>query len=179
MALLAEKIVEEWLNRQGYFTMRSVRLGVNEIDLLAVKPGQDGSVSCRHIEVQASVRPVSYISKVPKAIQKNGKAANSVSRTKEELIEGVKEWVDKKFRCPKKIMLMQSLWHEEWSLELVLNEVKFSEEERLIASHGIKILKLTDIIHSLAVDKFPIKSAIGSDLIDLVNIGNKLSLTEK
>jgi Holliday junction resolvase-like predicted endonuclease len=37
MALLAEEIVEEWLNRQGYFTIRGIRLGVNEIDLVAVK----------------------------------------------------------------------------------------------------------------------------------------------
>lgn len=27
MALLAEEIVEEWLNRQGYFTIRGVKVG--------------------------------------------------------------------------------------------------------------------------------------------------------
>ena len=37
MALLAEEIVEEWLNRQGYFTIRGVKVGVHEIDLLAVR----------------------------------------------------------------------------------------------------------------------------------------------
>lgn len=36
MALLAEEIVEEWLNRQGYFTIRGIKMGVQEIDLLAV-----------------------------------------------------------------------------------------------------------------------------------------------
>jgi hypothetical protein len=36
MALLAEEIVEEWLNRNGYFTIRGIKLGVQEIDLLAL-----------------------------------------------------------------------------------------------------------------------------------------------
>ena len=33
MALLAEELVEEWLNRQGYFTIRGIKFGVHEIDL--------------------------------------------------------------------------------------------------------------------------------------------------
>lgn len=69
MALLAEEIVEEWLNRQGYFTIRGVKVGVHEIDLLAVRPTATG-LECRQIEVQASVRPVSYITRVPKVVKK-------------------------------------------------------------------------------------------------------------
>ena len=38
MSQLAEEIVEERLNRQGYFTIRRLRLGVDEIDLLAIRP---------------------------------------------------------------------------------------------------------------------------------------------
>jgi len=85
MALLAEEIVEEWLNRQGYFTIRGIKMGVQEIDLLAVKWRMDGKAECRHIEVQASMRPVSYISRVPKEEQKAGRAANSAKRSDEEL----------------------------------------------------------------------------------------------
>ena len=70
MALLAEEIVEEWLNRQGYFTIRGIKMGVHEIDLLAVKWLGNGKTECRHIEVQASMRPVSYISRVPKKNKK-------------------------------------------------------------------------------------------------------------
>ena len=62
MSILAEEIVEEWLNRKGYFTIRGVKLGNDEIDILAIKlVGKE--VECRHIEIQASMRPVSYISK--------------------------------------------------------------------------------------------------------------------
>jgi hypothetical protein len=89
MALLAEEIVEEWLNRQGYFTIRGIKIGVHEIDLLAIKISDD-HVDCRHIEVTASIHPVSYITDVPKAIQKklgvNLKVQRNVLRQNCELV---------------------------------------------------------------------------------------------
>ena len=51
MALLAESLVEEWLNRDGFFTIRGVKHGVGEMDLLAVRPQPDGRVIGWHVEV--------------------------------------------------------------------------------------------------------------------------------
>lgn len=171
MALLAEEIVEEWLNRQGYFTIRGIRLGVNEIDLVAVKFRSGESPVCRHVEVQASMRPVSYISKVPKAARKTGRAANSAARSQEELVEGVTEWVEGKFRATKKRSVLETLWNGEWSSELVINNVKSEQEVELIAEHGITIHRLPEIIQELQGNDFPIKSAAGADFIDLLQIG--------
>ncbi len=42
MALLAESLVEEWLNRQGFFTIRGIKQRISEIDLLAVPPPMPG-----------------------------------------------------------------------------------------------------------------------------------------
>jgi hypothetical protein len=69
MALLAEEIVEEWLNRNGYFTIRGIKLGVQEIDLLALAV-RGTTIEARQIEVQVSVRPVSYLCPLPKDAQK-------------------------------------------------------------------------------------------------------------
>lgn len=181
MALIAEEIVEEWLNRQGFFTIRGIKLGNDEIDLLAVKLGQDGVVECRHIEVQASIRPVSYISRVPKEIQKiENRAANSASRSDSDLIKGVEEWVYKKFKSEKKEALRRKLYPGNWSSELVLNNVKkvgkdkVEKEVALIEGQGIKIIRLQKIIDALAttdIKKFPVKSAAGADLIDLILMG--------
>lgn len=171
MALLAEEIVEEWLNRQGYFTIRGIKMGVHEIDLLAVKLQTDGKAECRHVEVQASMRPVSYISRVPKEEQKAGRAANSAKRSDEELILGVAEWVEKKFRRSDKKALMTKLWNGHWSPELVVNVVKSEEELKLIAGHGIKILRLNEIVSALAKDSFVIGSASGADIVDLIHMG--------
>ena len=172
MALLAEEIVEEWLNRQGYFTIRGIKMGVQEIDLLAVKFQADGKAECRHIEVQASMRPVSYISRVPKEEQKAGRAANSAKRSDEELNQGVAEWVEKKFRRSDKKALMAKLWNGAWSSELVVNVVKSEEELKLIAGHGIKILRLNEIVFALAKDSFVIGSASGADIVDLIHMGS-------
>jgi len=172
MALLAEEIVEEWLNRQGYFTIRGIKMGVQEIDLLAVKWKVDGKAECRHVEVQASMRPVSYISRVPKEDQKAGRAANSAKRSDEELNQGVVEWVDKKFRRSDKKALMAKLWDGDWSSELVVNVVKSEEELKLIAGHGIKILRLNEIVSALAQEPFVIGSASGADIVDLIHMGS-------
>jgi hypothetical protein len=172
VALLAEEIVEEWLNRQGYFTIRGIKMGVHEIDLLAVKWLGNGKTECRHIEVQASMRPVSYISRVPKKEQKAGRAANSAKRSGEELTQGVAEWVETKFRRPDKRTLMVTLWSGEWSSELVVNVVKSEDEVKLIAGHGIKIFRLKEIISSLAKDSFVIGSASGADFVDLIHMGS-------
>ncbi len=172
MALLAEEIVEEWLNRQGYFTIRGIKMGVQEIDLLAVKWQADGKAECRHLEVQASMRPVSYISQVPKEQQKTGRAADSAKRSDEELIQGVAEWVEKKFRRPDKKTLMAKLWGGEWSSELVVNVVKAEKELELIANHDIKIHRLGEIISELATKSFVIRSASGADFVDLIHMGS-------
>lgn len=171
MALLAEEIVEEWLNRQGYFTIRGIKMGVQEIDLLAIKRLPDGRAECRHIEVQASMRPVSYISRVPKEEQKSGRAANSAKRSDDELVQGVSEWVEKKFNRPDKKALMTKLWKGQWSSELVVNVVKSDQELSLIAGHNIKIHRLDDIIRSLSTEKFVIGSASGADIVDLIYMG--------
>jgi hypothetical protein len=172
MALLAEVIVEEWLNRQGYFTIRGIRLGVQEIDLLASKLNAAGTIEGRHIEVQASMRPVGYISRVPKQFQKLGRSATSAKRMDGELAEGVKEWVQAKFHKQEKVDLMKRLWNGAWSCELVLNVVKSQQEVALIRGHDVRVLWLKDIVDELAGRSFPVSSAAGADFIELINIGS-------
>jgi len=174
MALLAEELVEEWLNRQGYFTIRGIRLGVDEIDLLAVQIRNGSEIECRHIEVQASMRPMSYISNVPKSAQKLGRAANSARRPEDELDLGVEEWITKKFKKERKVRLRTQLVPTEWSSELVINNVKSEQEVDLIKQHGVKVLRLAEIANELSQKDFLIKSASGSDFVDLVTMGSTI-----
>lgn len=171
MALLAEELVEEWLNRQGYFTIRGTKIGVHEIDLLAIRPTIEG-IECRHIEVQASVSPVSYITKVPKEVQKKtGRAAGSAkSRDDDELRESVREWVAKKFDHPRKKKLRGLLANGNWSRELVVNIVKHKREIELLSEVGITIRQLTDIVAELKNHSYLLNGAAGTHLVDLVAI---------
>ena len=175
MALLAEELVEEWLNRQGYFTIRGIALGVHEIDLLAIRP-TTSKWDLRHVEVQASVRPVSYISRVPKDVQKEtGRAATSAKeRTLEELVAGVNEWIHKKFALPRKVELKRRLAPGEWSRELVVHRLRHEEELDEFRRQGIKVHRLSDLVAELESDEFPISAASGAAFVDLILMGDSI-----
>ncbi len=175
MAILAEEVVEEWLNRQGYFTTRGIKLGVHEIDILAFKPGDKGRHECRHIEVQVSTNPIAYISKVPKAIQKKRGIGpdNAKERTTAELRTGIAEWIEKKFDHPKKEALRQRLFRGKWTRELVVNVVKHPNELDLFREAGVTIIRFSDIVQEMQGSKTLIKAAAGNDLLTLMLLGKK------
>ena len=172
MALLAEELVEEWLNRNGFFTIRGIKVGVHEIDLLAVG-FKDGETICRHIEVQASVNPVSYICDLPKEIQKEtGRGANNAKkRCFDDISKGVNEWIEKKYLLPQKEQLRKKLYNSEWKFELVVNKVKFEDEIECIQKYAITVHRLDNIISELSSSNTIVKRASGSDLLDLVLLG--------
>jgi hypothetical protein len=172
MALLAEEIVEEWLNRNGYFTIRGIKLGVHEIDLLALAI-RGSTIEARHIEVQASIRPISYLCPLPKNTQKEtGRSPMSMKqRTSKELADGVTEWVNKKYHQDTKKRLRNALYQGVWKYELVIHNIKFPEELRLIEKQGIKIYRLADIVKNLSAGQTIIQSAAGSALLELVMLG--------
>lgn len=60
MARADETIVQEWLNRRGYFTIRSLKKGRTECDLLAVSLQNSDAV---HVEVNVSINPIGWIGK--------------------------------------------------------------------------------------------------------------------
>jgi hypothetical protein len=163
MSLLAEVIVEEWLNRQGYFTIRGIKVGSGEIDLLAIKPDDRGLIERRHIEVQASFKPMGYIV--------TGRAKRL---TEAELHEHTKAWVHKKYLKPDKADLFTSLGGE-WSKELVYLNTAHPEEIEAIRECGIKIIRLADIVQELREDSALIKSAAGKDLLELVHLSYSAS----
>lgn len=172
MALLAEELVEEWLNRQGYFTIRGIKLGVHEIDLLAIRP-KGNTLECRQLEVQASVRPVSYLTRVPIEVQrKTGRAAGSAKlRHDAELRQGVHEWVKKKYDHPEKRRLREYLAPGPWSRELVVHVVKHERELELIEEAGVTVRRLADVVAELKKGDLKLDGAAGAHLVDLVAIG--------
>ena len=172
MSLLAEELVEEWLNRNGFFTIRGIKVGVFEIDLLAIG-FIDGEITCRHIEVQASSRPVSYICALPKEIQKEtGRGPNNAKiRSSGDISKCVEEWVEKKYLLPETVKLRKKLYDGNWKFEFVVHRVKHEEELRLIEEHGISVHRLDDIISELSSSNTIVKRASGSDLVELISFG--------
>lgn len=175
MALLAEELVEEWLNRQGYFTIRGLRCGIHEMDLLAVGADAGGGFTCRHIEVQASVRPVSYLTPLSREVQRReGLGAGSARfRTDDVLRAGVAEWLEKKFDNPRKRAIRERLMPGgRWSRELVVHELKFARERELLEAAGVTVLTLRSILRDLRdrSNGCDLDGAAGCHLADLVSL---------
>src|SRR5258708_37889487 len=120
------------------------------MDLLALRPTANG-VECRHLEVQASVRPISYLTRVPKAVQMaTGRAAGSAkTRAEEELRQGISEWIAKKYDHPEKQRVRNRLEIGPWSRELVVHRIKFPEELAMIEQSGITVHRLADVLAAL------------------------------
>jgi hypothetical protein len=153
MALLAEQLVDEWLNRNGYFTMRGIKKGINEIDLLAIKPTGKGKIEARHIEVQVSFRPISYLSALTaeQMILTGAKSKTSAKTRKLDILEvGVKNWVEKKFKSTIKSKLRDEIAKGlDWKFEFVHGELRERRELDLIKDQGIALIPFKTVISDL------------------------------
>lgn len=171
MALLAESLVEEWLNRSGFFTIRGIKAGVDELDLLAVRPSPQG-LEARHIEVQMSVNPIAYIAPLTEAQTKQfGKSKTSAWRRPSDALPiSVAAWVDKKYFSETKVKARNRAWPGLcWTYHFVHGKVKHEEELELIRSHGVEIIRFYDVLKHLCAntERAP-KSGAGSDIADMI-----------
>ena len=171
MSLLAESLVEEWLNRDGYFTIRGARFGVSEMDLLAVRQGNSG-LEARHIEVQVSTNPIAYISPLTDAqVKVLGKSKTSAwARPRDVLEVAVSAWVEKKFHSPGKVKARNKAWPGLlWSLEFVHGSVRHPEELGLIGDNGIKLHTFYSVLASLCNDEVVAhKGGAGTDIAEML-----------
>ena len=152
MALLAEQLVDEWMNRRGFFTLRGVKEGVSEIDLLGVKM-TDGQLEGWHVEVQVSFRPVSFISKLSKesmAVLGAKSASSAIARNPAILEASVREWVHKKFDAKQKSLMRERCWKGlTWSRKFVHGAVKDKAELALIGSQDIELIPFERVLEEL------------------------------
>lgn len=159
MALLDEQLVEEWLNRQNFFTMRGIKSGNDEIDLLAIRPKPEG-LECWHVEVQISYRPVNYI----------GGDINARKRTKNELREGVEQWVAKKFTSPKKAKRRNEILPDaKWRYFLVHAVLKDEAELTIMEELGVELIPYKRVLEDLRSEKKSKSSSAASGIVEMLN----------
>lgn len=177
MALLAETLVDEWLNRVGFFTIRGVKDGVDEIDLLGVRPvhGQrslEKKLEGWHVEVQISFRPVGYITPLTDdlATSLKKKKTSAWERPKEVLAECVRHWVDRKFKSKNKFAARDRAWPGlEWQGHFVHGVVRDKDEVSLIRSHGIQTVSFYNVLASLcSASRSGVRGAAGTDIAEVV-----------
>lgn len=176
MPLLAETLVDEWLNRQGFFTVRGIKDGVEEIDLLGVRPTSN-SLEGWHVEVQASFRPVNYITPLTKEMARSlGKARTvKVARTEEMLHECVKDWVAHKFTRGDKVAARERAWPGiRWQHYFVHGVVRHEVELKAIQQHHITIIPLYQVLAELCANVGTgARGAAGTDFADMMDYYEK------
>jgi len=165
MSVLDEELVEQWLNQNGFFTMRGVKCGVDEIDLLAIKHTQE-SVICWHVEVQVSFRPVGYICG----------NRNARRRTLEELSKSVDQWVSKKFTCEKKTDRRNLILSQfPWNFVFVCANVKDERELALMEDYGVKVIRYDKVLGELTDSKTHQTSSVANNIIEILKYQQKRS----
>ncbi len=153
MTLLAETLVDEWLNRKGFFTVRGIKDDVEEIDLLGVRPVSN-DLEGWHVEVQAYFQPLDYITPLTKEMAHSLGKARPVegARTDEMLGECVKEWVAHKFTREDKVAARERAWPGiHWQHYFVHGVVQSEAELAAIQKFGITLIPLHHVLTELCV----------------------------
>lgn len=158
MALIDEQLVEEWLNRKSFFTIRGVKCGVDEIDLLAVKRSEEGFESW-HVEVQVSYRPIGYV----------GGNTNAKRRNEEEVRLGVEQWIEKKFTSERKVnRRREMLPNATWRYIFVHGNLRDDNELEHMKELGVELIPYKRVLMELRDDKNTHSSSIASSIADLL-----------
>jgi hypothetical protein len=181
MALLAESLVDEWLNRAGFFTVRGLKHGVGEIDLLGVRPSPSG-LEAWHVEVQASFRPIGYIAPLPKeSVAGFAKSKTSMKARPQRLVEAAAQaWVRKKFTSDKKRSARESAWPGlGWHFVLIHAAVRWPAEIDAIHRAGIEVIPLHRVLSDLGQTGVSgIRGSAGTDLSEVIEYFYKHTAAE-
>ncbi|PWT79015.1 MAG: hypothetical protein C5B59_00455 [Bacteroidetes bacterium] len=172
MSLLAESLVEEWLNRKGFFTIRGIKHGVGELDLLGIHRESNGSVTGQHVEAQVSFRPVGYIAKTTKEMSKRlGIPRGSAKkRTADEVETCARQWVEQKFKSKAKQRVRESLWSGvNWSFHLVHGVAREPKELEVFKSEGVICHPFSELLDELSHrSDHSYSGSAGGDLAEIV-----------
>lgn len=167
---MAESLVDEWLNRQGYFTVRGLKDGVSEIDLLGVRPGSGGHEAL-HVEVQTSLRPVGYITPLSvKDVPGFAKTRTSAKTRPDAILErSVDSWIQQKFTAKAKVAARERAWPDlDWRYVFVHAVVREKRELELIERHGVKIVSFQQVLGQLHHAPTSQRGGAGTDLAEIV-----------
>ncbi|MCU0783158.1 MAG: hypothetical protein MUF81_03750 [Verrucomicrobia bacterium] len=172
MAILAESLVEEWLNRDRFFTIRGAKHGVSEMDILAVRREPDGKVIGVHVEVQVSFRPIGYICLLTDDLagQSNLKKTSAKRRTEQEVTQCVDAWIEKKFLAKKKAVARDNIWPGlDWRFSFVHGVVKEEKELDLIRSRNVNVIPFKQVLVELChTGEHTFSGSAGGDLAEIV-----------
>ena len=142
----SEEIVTSWLNEQGFFVRNNLKVGQNEIDILAVNPEKNKKIHC---EISVQISPVGHViagSREPLAMATQCSLEERVMRFHERKFVGKNEKVEK--------IVRQLLGDEYRKLFICGNLNRYEKEEkdslvRELKKHGVEVKFFHEILEEL------------------------------
>lgn len=133
----AEEIVAGCYQSLDYFVISGVRIGLKEVDLLAIRLDARGHVVERlHVEVQVSANPVGVL-----------RNKSGLGKTGHNPRKSAREYVAKKF-LDKKVLgrVGQIFCGHPYSKVLVHGRINKPEQLREMAKMGVKCIPMGDLV---------------------------------
>lgn len=164
MSHIDEQLVEQWLNKNRFFTIQGLKTGNDEIDFLAIRMRDDGTVEYKHVEVQVSFRPIGFVCGLPLA-----------TRDQAEIERGVQAWIYKKFENPKKHKLRETYASKDvdWEYVLVHGEMKHNVEYQIFLNSRIQLIPYTSVLAELTHNSSHVTSSPANGILEIVRYANK------
>jgi len=166
VALVAETLIEEWLNRNGYFTIRGAKVaGGGEIDLLGISLREDDAI---HVEATVSADPMGYLT-----------GGGLSKRTREDMRAEAKKWFVRKFQGrplekqqrPSEDRREELAPGRNWRFMLVYGDIKYPTEPDVIEELGVEVKHIKEIMAELMDRKRTfVTSSEASGIAELLDI---------
>jgi hypothetical protein len=133
---IIEEVISNWFISKGYFVINNLKVGVNEIDLLAVK-FKNGIIDQKiHIEVQASSNPIGYI----------GGSSSAKTRSESQIRTGVRLYIEKKFTQNKIKKVVESYFGKEYEKWFICGALKDERTIQIFEQNQIKVFRVWEIL---------------------------------
>ena len=159
---IIENIVNSWLNSKSYFTIQNLKLGVKEIDILAIKLGDDlKAKEAIHVEVSCSSHPVGYM----------GGSSSAKKRTSKEIEVGVKEYIEKKFNHKRIKPVVEKLIGKNYKKWFICGVMRDETTIDYFKKNGIEVFRIWDIFKEIKENQDKFKA--GARYYQLLFLDNK------
>jgi len=157
----AEEIVAGCYQSLNYFVISGVRIGVKEVDLLAINLNPIGQISERlHVEVQVSANPVGVL-----------RTKAGLGKTGHDPRKSAREYVEKKFLDPKVERRVKEIFcGQPYSKVFVHGKLNKLEQLEEIQKMGVKCIPIGQLVKKSSAN--PVASLKRTlSIREVVNLG--------
>ena len=161
---LIEDVISCWLHSKGYFLIQNLKVGLKEIDILAVKLSGNKIVEKAHIEVQCSDKPICILGH--KYVYEK------------DVKKGIDIFMIRKFDDKKVVAFIENIIGEGYEKWLITGKQKDEKSIKEIKRRGVRVVRVWDIFEKLLQQRrkksLPYKTATAIRYEQLLSLSRRM-----